>query len=124
MQGPPVYRIISLKSWAKEEILGRLGGCDFDNNPYIIDITPCEKKQEPVLDFLELYFSKKFTRELRLYPLYIISDFSVSTAHFYIVQTIADIAAAGVDAFVAGSAIFGSRDYQATINAFREKIDV
>jgi len=37
-------------------------------------------------------------------------------------QTIADIAAAGVDAFVAGSAIFGSRDYQATINAFREKI--
>ena len=39
-------------------------------------------------------------------------------------KTIADIAAAGVDAFVAGSAIFGSRDYQATINAFREKIDV
>ena len=39
-------------------------------------------------------------------------------------KTIAEIAAAGVDAFVAGSAIFGSRDYQATINAFREKIDV
>ena len=37
-------------------------------------------------------------------------------------KTIADIAAAGVDAFVAGSAIFGSRDYPATINAFREKI--
>jgi ribulose-phosphate 3-epimerase len=37
-------------------------------------------------------------------------------------KTIADIAAAGVDAFVAGSAIFGSRDYQATIKAFREKI--
>ena len=37
-------------------------------------------------------------------------------------KTIADIAAAGVDAFVAGSAIFGSRDYQTTINAFREKI--
>jgi ribulose-phosphate 3-epimerase len=37
-------------------------------------------------------------------------------------KTISDIAAAGVDAFVAGSAIFGSRDYQATINAFREKI--
>jgi ribulose-phosphate 3-epimerase len=37
-------------------------------------------------------------------------------------KTIADIAAAGVDAFVAGSAIFGSRDYLATINAFREKI--
>ena len=37
-------------------------------------------------------------------------------------KTIADIAAAGVDAFVAGSAIFGSRDYQASINAFREKI--
>jgi ribulose-phosphate 3-epimerase len=39
-------------------------------------------------------------------------------------KTIAGIAAAGVDAFVAGSAIFGSRDYQATINAFREKIGV
>ena len=38
-------------------------------------------------------------------------------------KTITDIASAGVDAFVAGSAIFGSRDYQATINAFREKID-
>ena len=37
-------------------------------------------------------------------------------------KTIADIAAAGVDVFVAGSAIFGSRNYQATINAFREKI--
>ena len=37
-------------------------------------------------------------------------------------KTIGDIAAAGVNAFVAGSAIFGSRDYQATINAFREKI--
>jgi ribulose-phosphate 3-epimerase len=39
-------------------------------------------------------------------------------------KTIADIAAAGVDAFVAGSAIFGSRDYQATIHAFRKKIGV
>jgi len=37
-------------------------------------------------------------------------------------ETIADIAAAGVDVFVAGSAIFGSRDYQAIINAFRQKI--
>ena len=36
--------------------------------------------------------------------------------------TIADIAAAGVDAFVAGSAIFGSRDYAQTIAGFREKI--
>ena len=39
-------------------------------------------------------------------------------------KTITDIAAAGVDAFVAGSAIFGSRDYRATINSFREKIGV
>ena len=37
-------------------------------------------------------------------------------------NTISEIAAAGVDAFVAGSAIFGSRDYQATISAFRQKI--
>lgn len=36
--------------------------------------------------------------------------------------TIADIAAAGVDAFVAGSAIFGSRDYAGTIAGFRERI--
>ena len=33
--------------------------------------------------------------------------------------TIADIAAAGVDVFVAGSAIFGSPDYRATIAEFR-----
>ena len=38
------------------------------------------------------------------------------------VETISDISAAGVDVFVAGSAIFGSRDYQTTINAFRQKI--
>ena len=37
-------------------------------------------------------------------------------------KTIADIAAAGADIFVAGSAIFGSNDYQKTINSFREKI--
>ena len=37
-------------------------------------------------------------------------------------KTIADIAATGVDVFVAGSAIFGSPDYQATIRDFREKI--
>ncbi len=33
--------------------------------------------------------------------------------------TIADIAAAGADVFVAGSAIFGSPDYRATIKEFR-----
>jgi ribulose-phosphate 3-epimerase len=37
-------------------------------------------------------------------------------------ETIADIAAAGVDVFVAGSAIFGSSDYQETIKSFRNKI--
>ena len=37
-------------------------------------------------------------------------------------DTIADIAAAGADVFVSGSAIFGSRDYKKTISSFREKI--
>jgi ribulose-phosphate 3-epimerase len=37
-------------------------------------------------------------------------------------KTIADIAAAGVDIFVAGSAIFGSDNYQETISGFREII--
>ena len=36
--------------------------------------------------------------------------------------TIADIAAAGVDVFVAGSAVFGSPDYRATIAEFRRLI--
>lgn len=35
-------------------------------------------------------------------------------------QTLADVAAAGADVFVAGSAIFGSPDYTATIRRFRE----
>jgi ribulose-phosphate 3-epimerase len=35
-------------------------------------------------------------------------------------NTIADIAEAGADVFVAGSAIFGSRDYKATIDTFRK----
>ena len=38
------------------------------------------------------------------------------------VDTIGDISAAGVDVFVAGSAIFGSDDYQQTIAAFRKII--
>jgi len=38
-------------------------------------------------------------------------------------KTIADIATAGVDVFVAGSAIFGNLDYKKTIDGFRKKID-
>ena len=38
------------------------------------------------------------------------------------VDNIADIARAGADTFVAGSAIFGSSDYAATIRAMRERI--
>ncbi len=37
-------------------------------------------------------------------------------------KTIADVSAAGTDVFVAGSAIFGSSDYQKTIDDFRKKI--
>ena len=37
-------------------------------------------------------------------------------------NTIADIAIAGADVFVAGSAIFGSHDYKETIDALRNKI--
>ena len=38
------------------------------------------------------------------------------------VDNIAEIAAAGADTFVAGSAIFNSPDYQATINAMKQAI--
>jgi ribulose-phosphate 3-epimerase len=38
------------------------------------------------------------------------------------VDNIADIAAAGADTFVAGSAIFGENDYKATIDAMREQL--
>jgi ribulose-phosphate 3-epimerase len=38
------------------------------------------------------------------------------------VDNIGEIARAGADTFVAGSAIFGSRDYQATISAMRAEI--
>jgi ribulose-phosphate 3-epimerase len=38
------------------------------------------------------------------------------------VDNIGDIARAGADMFVAGSAIFGAKDYAATIKAMREKI--
>lgn len=37
-------------------------------------------------------------------------------------NTIAEISSAGVDIFVAGSAIFGSKDYQKTFQSFRQKI--
>ncbi len=39
------------------------------------------------------------------------------------VDNIGEIAAAGADTFVAGSAIFGSDDYAATITAMKEKIE-
>ena len=38
-------------------------------------------------------------------------------------DNIGRIAAAGADTFVAGSAIFGSDDYAATIAAMRDEID-
>ena len=38
-------------------------------------------------------------------------------------NTISVLADAGTDIFVAGSAIFGSRDYKETIDGFRKKID-
>jgi len=38
-------------------------------------------------------------------------------------KTIADVSNAGTDVFVAGSAIFGSPDYQKTIQRFRKKIE-
>ena len=38
------------------------------------------------------------------------------------VQNIAEIAAAGADTFVAGSAIFGSEDYAAVISQMRKQI--
>ena len=37
-------------------------------------------------------------------------------------QNIEEISSAGADIFVAGSAVFGSRDYNMTINSFRKKI--
>jgi ribulose-phosphate 3-epimerase len=39
------------------------------------------------------------------------------------IDNIADVAAAGADTFVAGSAVFGSDDYRATIAAMRRKLD-
>jgi ribulose-phosphate 3-epimerase len=39
-------------------------------------------------------------------------------------DNIADVARAGADTFVAGSAIFGSKDYAATIKQMREKLAV
>jgi len=38
------------------------------------------------------------------------------------VDNIAEVARAGADTFVAGSAIFGSKDYRATISAMRQEI--
>jgi len=38
------------------------------------------------------------------------------------VDNIQAVAAAGADTFVAGSAIFGAKDYRATIAAMREEI--
>jgi ribulose-phosphate 3-epimerase len=38
-------------------------------------------------------------------------------------KTIAQVVAAGADVFVAGSAIFGSQDYEATIQSLRQKMD-
>lgn len=38
-------------------------------------------------------------------------------------KNIAEVSSAGADVFVAGSAIFGSKDYKKTIDAFRKKIE-
>ena len=40
------------------------------------------------------------------------------------VDNIAEVARAGADTFVAGSAIFGSKDYAATIREMRQRLGV
>ncbi len=40
------------------------------------------------------------------------------------IDNIAEVARAGADTFVAGSAIFGSKDYAATLRAMRERLAV
>ena len=40
------------------------------------------------------------------------------------IENIAEIARAGADTFVAGSAIFGSADYAATIRSLREQAEL
>ncbi len=40
------------------------------------------------------------------------------------IENAAQIARAGADTFVAGSAIFGSKDYAATIKAMRAQIEI
>ncbi len=39
------------------------------------------------------------------------------------IDNIREIAAAGADTFVAGSAIFGTEDYHATVQAMRDELD-
>jgi ribulose-phosphate 3-epimerase len=39
------------------------------------------------------------------------------------VNNIAEVARAGADMFVAGSAIFGSKDYAATVAAMRKELE-
>lgn len=91
MQGPPVYRIISFDKAEKNEVIERLSGCDFQSNPYIIDLLKLETDEQSVIEILEMYFAKKFARELRLYPLYVISNIRHTTAHFYIATSIEQV---------------------------------
>ena len=47
---------------------------------------------------------------------------SLAAAGHNRIPIIAEVARAGADTFVAGSAIFGSKDYAATIKSMREKL--
>lgn len=50
------------------------------------------------------------------------ADISIEIDGGVKVDNIAEIAAAGADMFVAGSAIFGQQDYPATVQAFRDEL--
>jgi ribulose-phosphate 3-epimerase len=82
----------------------------------IMSVNPGFSGQTFIPNILEKIKSlRKMTQERRLSTL-IEVDGGIGE------ENIAEISRAGADVFVAGSAIFGSKDYKKTIDAFRRKI--
>lgn len=82
----------------------------------IMSVNPGFGGQKFIPSALEKIREVNMLRELSHHSMRLAVDGGIN------LETIKQAAAAGADCFVAGSAIFGTDDYQATIQAFREAL--
>ena len=82
----------------------------------LMSVYPGFGGQEFIEDTIEKIQAARELIDKQEHKIYLEVDGGINT------ETISRVSMAGADVFVAGSAIFGSSDYEQTIESFRQKI--